>query len=64
MSVNSDCIYGVRPWVITNEGDLWFTKMKDEDTLYVIDDSPQPWAFGKWRDVLLRSVQTTDQTSK
>jgi alpha-L-fucosidase len=62
MSVNSDCIYGVRPWVITNEGDIWFTKTKDEDTLYVIDDSPQPWAFGKWRDVLLRSVQTTGQT--
>ena len=62
MSVNSDCIYGVRPWVITNEGDLWLTKKKDEDTLYVIDDSPQPWVFGKWRDVLLKSVQTTDQT--
>jgi len=62
MSVNSDCIYGVRPWVITNEGDLWFTKQKDEDTLYVVDDLPQPWVFGKWRDVLLKSVQTTDQT--
>ena len=62
MSVNSDCIYGVRPWVITNEGDLWLTKKKVEDTLYVIDDSPQPWVFGKWRDVLLKSVQTTDQT--
>jgi alpha-L-fucosidase len=62
MSVNSECIYGVRPWVITNEGDKWFTKNKDEDTLYVIDDSPEPWVFGKWRDVLLKSVQTTDQT--
>ncbi len=62
MSVNSDCIYGVRPWVITNEGDKWFTRDKDEDTLYVIDDSPEPWVFGKWRDVLLKSVHTTDQT--
>ena len=62
MSVNSDCIYAVRPWTITNEGDLWFTKKKDEDTLYVIDDSPEPWVFGKWRDVVLKSVQTTDQT--
>lgn len=62
MSVNSDCIYGVRPWVITNEGDTWFTKQKNEDTLYAIVDSPEPWVFGKWRDVLLKSVQTTDQT--
>jgi len=60
MSVNSDCIYGVRPWTITNEGDLWFTKK--DDTLYVIDDSPEPWVFGKWRDIMLKSVQTTDQT--
>jgi len=62
MSVNSDCIYGVRPWVITNEGDAWFTKKKDEDTLYAIVDSPEPWVFGKWRDVLLKSVQITDKT--
>ena len=59
MSVNSDCIYGVRPWVITNEGDLWFTRKKDEDTLYVIDDSPQPWVFGKWRDAVLE-IGTND----
>ena len=56
MSVNSDCIYSVRPWVITNEGDYWFTKKKDEDTLYVIDNSPSPWIFGKWRDLVLKSV--------
>jgi len=62
MSVNSECIYSVRPWVITNEGDVWFTKKKAEDTLYAIDDSPTPWIFGKWKDVVLKSVQPTDQT--
>jgi len=62
MSVNSDCIYGVRPWVITNEGDTWFTKSKDEDTLYAIDDSSTPWVFGKWRDLILKSVKATKDT--
>lgn len=62
MSVNSDCIYAVRPWVITNEGDVWFTKAKNEGTLYAIDDSPNPWVFGKWRDLILKSVQTTNAT--
>jgi alpha-L-fucosidase len=62
MSVNSDCIYGVRPWVITNEGDIWFTKKKDDDTLYAIDDSATPWVFGKWKELVLKSVETTDST--
>ena len=36
MFVNSECIYGVRPWIITNENEIWFTKKKDENTLYAI----------------------------
>src|SRR5581483_6833657 len=35
MFVNGEAIYGVRPWVITNEQDLWITKKKDADTIYV-----------------------------
>lgn len=62
MFVNSESIYSVRPWVITNEGDIWFTKKKDEDTVYAIDDSPTPWVFGKWHDLVLKSVGATEQT--
>ena len=36
MMVNSDCIYNVRPWIITNERNLWFTR--NADTLYAIVD--------------------------
>ena len=32
MQVNQECIYNVRPWVITNEQNIWFTKAKNEDT--------------------------------
>lgn len=62
MFVNSDAIYGVRPWVITNEGDVWFTKKKDEDTLYAIVDSAQPWKLGEWKDFTLHSVKATAKT--
>ena len=62
MFVNSDAIYSVRPWVITNEGDVWFTKKKNDDTLYAIVDSDQPWEYGKWQDLALHSVKATDQT--
>lgn len=62
MFVNSEAIYSVRPWVITNEGDVWFTKKKNEDTLYAMVDSEKPWEYGKWNDLVLHSVKAGDQT--
>jgi alpha-L-fucosidase len=50
----------VRPWVITNEGDIWFTKQKDADTLYAVVKAP--WKRGEWKDVVLHSVKSTGQT--
>lgn len=63
MFVNGEAIYGVRPWVVTNEGDYWFTKKKDADTVYVIVKAPEPWKRGEWKEVVLRSVQATAQTA-
>jgi alpha-L-fucosidase len=60
MFVNGEAIYGVRPWVITNEGDLWFTKKGT--TLYVVVDSADEWRFGTWKDFTLHSVRATDKT--
>jgi alpha-L-fucosidase len=62
MMVNSECIYGVRPWIVTNENDYWFTKLKDQDTLYVIVKEKTPWEYGAWKDIVLHSVRATDQT--
>ncbi len=61
--INGDAIYGTRPWVITNEGDLWFTK--HGDTLYVIVDDPDPasWRRGTARDLLLKTVRATSASS-
>ncbi len=60
---NSECVYGVRPWVITNERDIWFTKQKDADTLYaIVKKTADRWPYGEWRDVVLRSVRATPQT--
>ncbi len=62
MFINGECIYGVRPWIITNEADVWFTKAKGADTLYAIVKSKEPWKFGAWKDIVLHSVQATPQT--
>lgn len=62
MFVNSDSIYSVRPWVITNEGNIWFTKKKDSKTLYAIVESDTPWERATWKDFVLHSVRATDKT--
>jgi alpha-L-fucosidase len=62
MQVNQECIYNVRPWVITNEQNIWYTKAKNEDTLYAIVKQQPRWVRGQWRDFLLKSVQATPQS--
>ena len=62
MFINSECIYGVRPWVVTNEKDYWFTKKKNEDTLYVIVKEKDRWKYGEWKEIVLHSVRATEQT--
>ena len=62
MQVNQECIYNVRPWVITNEQNIWYTKAKTEDTLYAIVKQDPRWIRGQWRDFVLKSVQSTPQS--
>jgi alpha-L-fucosidase len=62
MFVNSEAIYSVRPWIITNEGDVWFTKKKDSSALYAIADPVKPWKMGEWKELVLHSVKATAKT--
>ncbi len=63
MQVNQESIYGVRPWVITNEQNVWFTKAKDSDTVYaIVKQQPERWARGSWRDFVLKSVKASART--
>src|SRR5215472_352349 len=62
MQVNQECIYSVRPWVITNEQNIWFTKAKSEDTVFAIVKQEPRWARGTWRDFVLKSVTATANT--
>ncbi len=60
MFVNGEAIHGVRPWTVTNEGSLWFTRKKNEDTVYVV--VAEPWKRGDWKDIVLKSVKSTART--
>ena len=55
--VNAEAVGAVRPWVITNEGDIWFTKAKDADTVYAFVPGVD-WTWGTQKTVVLKSVLT------
>jgi alpha-L-fucosidase len=57
-----ESIEGVRPWVITNEGDVWFTRRKGSDTVYAFVTRVGNWAMGERKDLTLRSVKATERT--
>ncbi|MCX6622674.1 MAG: alpha-L-fucosidase [Acidobacteria bacterium] len=61
MFVNSESIHGVRPWVVPNEGPVFFTRSKDASALYAI--VKEPWKRGEWKDLLLHSVTATPSTT-
>lgn len=62
MFVNGEAIYGVRPWVTVNEGDIWFTKQKDTNTVYAFVTQKTPWKLGQTKDIVLSSVRATGDT--
>jgi alpha-L-fucosidase len=66
MFLNGDAIYGTRPWVVTNEGNVWFTRSKDHHALYAIlddeDDAPV-WKRGTWREFVLKTAKATATTT-
>ncbi len=59
--VNSEAVGAVRPWVITNEGDVWFTRAKDADTVYAFVPVSD-WGWGTQKTVVLQSVLADDET--
>jgi alpha-L-fucosidase len=56
-----EAVSQVRPWVVTNEGNLWFTKRRDEDTVYVFITNTA-WVMGERKAFRVRSIRPTAQT--
>lgn len=60
--INGEAIYQVRPWHVIREGDIWFTKAKNADTLYAILTGHRNWQRGTRKSFVLRSARATDET--
>jgi len=60
--VNGEAIYEVRPWHVVREGDIWFTKAKDDSAVYAIITGEDGWKRGARKEFVLKSVRVTDST--
>lgn len=64
MYVNSEGIRNVRPVpTIIKDGDMWFTKGKDDNTAYVFITGQKDWFKGFRRNFLLKNMKATKNTS-
>jgi alpha-L-fucosidase len=57
MMLYGEAVRGVRPWTVTNEGDVWFTRKKAEGTVYALVSLEN-----NARTLLLKSVAATPAT--
>jgi alpha-L-fucosidase len=60
--INSEAVHEVRPWIVSNEGDIWFSKSKDGKTLYAYLTRMPDWPRGERREFILHSAKATSQT--
>lgn len=60
--VNREAVPNVRPWIITNEENIWFSKSKDGNTVYAYLTRIPNWQRGARKEFLLKSVKATDET--
>ena len=59
--INSEAIQSVRPWHHRREGEIYFTKLKSTDTIYVIDTSVS-WDWGVPKTITLQNVRLTNKS--
>jgi alpha-L-fucosidase len=67
MMLYGEAVRGIRPWVVTNEGDVWLTNRRNDGTVYAFTDldyNPGPGKQNRQpgRVLTLKSVKSTPAT--
>lgn len=55
--INQECVHNVRPWVLTNEEDIYLLKKKDENTVFAVVFGQKDWDRGIRKEFVLKSVK-------
>lgn len=60
--VNQEAIHLVRPWEIIREGNVWFTKAKDGNTVYAFMPAGEEWKYGERKEFVFKSLAGNEKT--
>jgi len=60
--INQEAVYNVRPWIVSNEEDIWFSKAKNSNTVYAYLTKMPDWPRGERREFTLKSIKSTSDT--
>lgn len=60
--INHEAIEGVRPWIVTNEEQVWFTASKDKRTVYAVITGQPDWPKGDRKEFVFGSIKATPKT--
>jgi alpha-L-fucosidase len=59
--VHQEALYNVRPWIVTNEGNIWMSRAKDNSAVYAYITKID-WERGDRKVFTLKSVKATKDT--
>lgn len=62
--INKEAVDSVRPWVITNEKNIWYTSSIDKKTVYAIVTDAVEWKEGDRKSLTLHSVKGNAAATK
>jgi alpha-L-fucosidase len=60
--VNSEAIHGIRPWYISKEGNIWFTRDKNDSTVYAFIPAGKEWPYGTRKEFLFKTLKASGET--
>lgn len=60
--INGDAVYGVEPWIVTHEENIWLTKKRGANTVFAIVTNPN-WPRGQRRELTLQSIKAGPNTT-
>lgn len=60
--VNEEGICNIRPWEITRENDIWFTRAKDKNTVYAFVPAGSAWKYGDRKEFVFKTLEGSEKT--
>lgn len=60
--INQEALYDIRPWIVSNEENIWLSKRKEKNTVYAYLTRQYKWPRGGRREFILKSIKSTSET--